>query len=247
MPLHLGIFGTIPGLFFGQIVLGMIMYYALAGASYFYVFVYKKQRYLPDEPLPDAAEMRKARRLSFWNIVGNAVLGTPFHYLIIHGYGKVYYAVADRGWAYYALSFFAFLAITETGVYWAHRWLHHPKLYRFFHIYHHEYRKPHPWASMAFHPVDSFLQAVPHYLTALFMPVHYTVYFGFVTFVMLWTYLIHDRISLVRLGIVNYTAHHTMHHIYNKYNFGQFLTIWDRIGGTHRDPKKETRYAVIHY
>ena len=247
MPLHLGIFGTVPGLFVTQIVGGVISYFLLATMSYYLVFVWGKKRYLPNEPMPDPAEMKKAMRLSIWNVVGNAILGTPFHYFIFKGYGKVYYSVAERGWGYYIFSFFVFLAITETGVYWAHRILHHPILYRFFHVYHHEYRKPHPWVSMAFHPVDSFLQAVPHYLTALIVPVHITIYVGFVVFVMVWTYLIHDRLSFVRLGIVNYTAHHTIHHIYNKYNFGQFLTIWDRLCGTHRDPKKETRYAVMHY
>jgi lathosterol oxidase len=28
-----------------------------------------------------------------------------------------------------------------------------------------------------------------------------------------------------------------MHHLYFNYNYGQFLTAWDRLGGTYRKPK----------
>lgn len=31
-------------------------------------------------------------------------------------------------------------------------------------------------------------------------------------------------------------AHHTIHHSKFLYNYGQFFTFWDRIGGTHMDP-----------
>jgi sterol desaturase/sphingolipid hydroxylase (fatty acid hydroxylase superfamily) len=31
-------------------------------------------------------------------------------------------------------------------------------------------------------------------------------------------------------------AHHTDHHLYFSYNYGQFFTIWDRIGGSFRKP-----------
>jgi len=30
-----------------------------------------------------------------------------------------------------------------------------------------------------------------------------------------------------------------MHHLYFNYNYGQFTTIWDRIGGSYRKPNEE--------
>ena len=39
--------------------------------------------------------------------------------------------------------------------------------------------------------------------------------------------------------IVNSAAHHTMHHLYFHYNYGQFTTLWDRLGGSHKDPDPE--------
>lgn len=243
---YLGIAASWPALLALQFLLGMLMYFGLSALSYWYFFVLRKDHYFPGDARPDPAEMKKAMKLAFWGTLGNAILGTPIQWLVVHGHSKVYYDVAERGWLYYAFSFLLFLFVTETMIYWIHRTLHHPWLYKHIHLYHHEYRKPTPWVSMAFHPLDSFSQAAPHYLCAFLFPVHYTIYIGFVVYVMLWTFFIHDRVSWVRLGIVNYTAHHTLHHIYNKFNFGQFLTVWDRIAGTHRDPKKETRYACMY-
>jgi lathosterol oxidase len=30
-----------------------------------------------------------------------------------------------------------------------------------------------------------------------------------------------------------------MHHLYFNYNYGQFTTLWDRIGGSYRKPNEE--------
>jgi lathosterol oxidase len=246
MPLEfLGIVTSLPGLLVVQCVAGLLLYFSLSALSYWYFFVLKKDKYFAGEEPPDPAEMKKAMRLAVIGTIGNAILATPIQWAAFHGYGKIYYHVAERGWGYYVFSALLFLFVTETIVYWNHRWLHHPYIYKKLHLYHHEYRKPTPWVSMAFHPLDSFAQAAPHYLCAFLFPVHISIYAGFVVYVMLWTFFIHDRVSWFRFGIVNYTAHHTMHHIYNKYNFGQFLTIWDRIAGTYRDPKKEVNYAVL--
>lgn len=35
---------------------------------------------------------------------------------------------------------------------------------------------------------------------------------------------------------INGAAHHTDHHLYYSFNYGQFFTLWDRIGGSHRNP-----------
>ena len=40
-------------------------------------------------------------------------------------------------------------------------------------------------------------------------------------------------------GIINGAACHTMHHLYFNYNYGQFTTLWDRLGGSYRQPNDE--------
>jgi lathosterol oxidase len=242
----LGITLSIPGLFLAQVLGGMALYYALSWLSFQYFFVWRKEHYFPGEPMPDPAEDVQARKLAFWNLIGNAVLGTPFQYWIFHGRGKLYYNVADYGWGYFFASIVIFLLVTEFLVYWAHRILHQRWLYKHLHIHHHLYRKPTPWVSMAFHPLDSWLQALPTYLCALFMPLHISIYCVAFVFLMVWTFFIHDRVSFVRLPFVHYTAHHTLHHIYNKDNYGQYFTLFDRLFGSHREPMDEKKHAVMY-
>ncbi|CAG8700345.1 6574_t:CDS:2 [Gigaspora rosea] len=38
---------------------------------------------------------------------------------------------------------------------------------------------------------------------------------------------------------INGAAHHSLHHLYFNYNYGQYFTLWDKIGGSHRLPGEE--------
>ncbi|MCA9519730.1 MAG: sterol desaturase family protein [Myxococcales bacterium] len=226
---------TVWGIFLFLVISSAILYYALSGLSYWYFFVLKKEKYHPKYKR-NKDEIKMSMKWAMYSLLGNAVLTAPIHYLIDHGYTRVYFNISDFGWGWFFLSALVVLIVTETMIYWIHRWLHHPALYKHIHLKHHQFRKPTPWASVAFHPLDSFAQAFPHHLCAFLFPVHIVVYLSFLSFVTVWAVLIHDRVSFIPWKIVNYTGHHTAHHWYNKYNYGQFFTIWDRIGGTYRDP-----------
>jgi Delta7-sterol 5-desaturase len=226
---------TVLGSFLVLFIGGVSFYLVTSGSSYLYYFRLRKDRYFPNDT-PDPAQMKKERRWAIYSLLGNAVITAPIHHLIVTGRSRVYLDVADHGVGWLVVSALLFLVITETLVYWAHRALHHPWLYKRVHLYHHQFRVTTPWTSVAFHPLDSFAQAAPHHLCAFLFPVHVGVYAGFVLGVTLWSVIIHERVTFVRNGLVNYTMHHTYHHKYNKQNYGQFLTIWDRLMGTHQDP-----------
>merc|ERR1711871_1692136 len=54
-----------------------------------------------------------------------------------------------------------------------------------------------------------------------------------------WTISIHDAHYAVPSAlkhIVNGSAHHTDHHLYYSYNYGQYFTLWDYVGGSYRNP-----------
>ncbi|KAJ8611347.1 hypothetical protein MRB53_038017 [Persea americana] len=60
--------------------------------------------------------------------------------------------------------------------------------------------------------------------------------------------MIHDGEYLVQSEVINSAAHHSVHHLKFHGNYGQFLTLWDRIGGTYREPDaalfaKETKMS----
>lgn len=215
---------------------GLLTYFLVSGVSYLLFFMWGRKRFHPGY-VPDAKENRTARFWGSVSILGNAVLTMPFHWLLSNGWGNLYWDVDDHGWGYLIASMFMYLAVTETMIYWIHRALHSDFLYNWLHKYHHQFRVTTSWVSTAFHPFDSFAQAFPHHLCAFLFPVHAVFYLFMVGLVTVWSVVIHDRVSLVRWKFINYTGHHTIHHWYYNYNLGQFTTIWDRIGGTYKDPE----------
>ena len=227
-------FGTL-GLGLFLFLSGMVLYFVLSGLSYFYFFVVKRQKYVPDF-VPKRTEFWNSIKWAMFSLAGNAVLTTPIEVLIIKGSSRIYFDLDAYPWWWLLVSAALVLVITETLIYWIHRWLHYPWLYKKLHIYHHQFRFPTPLASVAFHPLDSFAQAIPHHLCAFLFPLNVWVYHGFVVLITIWAVLIHDRIAWVPFGFVNHTGCHTAHHWYNKHNYGQFFTFWDKLCGTYRDP-----------
>lgn len=216
-------------------VAGLTLYFALSGLSYLVFFVWGRRRFHPDY-LPDRRANRRAILLAVAGTVGNVVLMLPLHWLIAHGHSRIYWDVSEHGWAWLAVSFVLYLAFTETCIYWIHRGLHARGPYRRLHHRHHEWEDTTSWVSMAFHPVDSFLQALPHHAIGFFVPIHGWMYLSMVSFVSVWAVMIHDRVSFIRWGAINYTDHHTLHHRHYTCNYGQFFTWWDRAMGTYRSP-----------
>ncbi|MCB0501220.1 MAG: sterol desaturase family protein [Bacteroidetes bacterium] len=228
-------FHNLPMMFLFIIINGLLLYFILSGLSYYFFFVKKKDKYHPKyKRKPE--KIKSSIKWAVVSLIGNAVVVAPLHLLILRDQTKIYYNVGDYGIAWLIFSIFLYLFVTETSIYWTHRWLHWKKPYKHLHYYHHQFRLPTPWASVAFHPVDSFAQALPHHLCMFLFPVHIYVYLGFLTFVTVWAVMIHDRVSFINWKVINYTDHHTAHHWYNNYNFGQFFTFWDRLGGTYKDP-----------
>ena len=65
------------------------------------------------------------------------------------------------------------------------------------------------------------------------------VYLALFVIVNIWTVSIHDgdyRVPRLFEPLINGSAHHTDHHLYYNYNYGQYFTLWDRIGGSFRYP-----------
>lgn len=223
---------------------GVGFYFLVSGLSYMIFFVWGRKHFHPNYA-ENKEELRAQMKWGVIGVIGNAAFMLPLTYLMATGHSQAYWDVGERGWLYLVGSLVVYLAFTETCVYWAHRWLHSDVGYKHFHHIHHEWRTTTSWVSMAFHPFDSFLQALPHHLMVFLIPLHGGIYFVMLTFVAVWSVIIHDRVSIVRFGLINYTGHHTLHHWYYTCNYGQFFTFWDRLMGTHMDPAKEEKNPEI--
>ncbi|CAO3587201.1 unnamed protein product [Absidia cylindrospora] len=203
-------------------------------------------------------------------VPGLAILTVPWFVGEIKGYSMLYDGTPQTmyEWCYLIGTVPFFLFITDMGIYWIHRLLHHPLIYKSLHKLHHKWIVPTPFASIAFHPIDGYLQSTPYHIYAFLIPMHKWLYLAMFILVNVWTVLIHDGITLYIEGggntyfnahanlfflgnyfsqsdIINTTAHHTVHHLYFNYNYGQYFTFWDKLGGSHRQPTAEQYDAAL--
>jgi lathosterol oxidase len=224
------------GLVLFQIVAALSIGALLSGASWWYFFVHARDRFNPVYRVDRRAILRSYLWAAL-GITGGTLLAAPLQLLALGGAAQTYYVVGDYGWGYLLLSVVLLLVFTETLIYWIHRALHHRLLFDRIHMCHHQFREPTPWTAFSFHPVDAFSQALPYHIAAFIFPLNIWVYTLMMSIVMVWSVSIHDRVSVLRFPWLNYAGHHTLHHLHADYNYGQYLTFWDRIAGTYRSPR----------
>jgi lathosterol oxidase len=169
-----------------------------------------------------------------------SILTTPFFLAEVRGYAKMYDLADDAPFPLYnLLQFPIFIIFTDFFIYWIHRGLHHPLIYKHLHKPHHKWIMPTPYASHAFHPLDGWSQSVPYHVFPFILPLQKFAYVLLFIFINFWTILIHDGEYVANSPLINGAACHTMHHLFFHYNYGQFTTLWDRLGGSYRQPNKE--------
>lgn len=215
---------------------GLVLYFI--GSTISYNFVFDKRSMNHPKFLRNQLKMEVRQAMEAMPVM--SALTTPFFVGEVRGYTKLYDSPSEAPFPLYNLiQFPLFMAFTDFCIYWIHRGLHHPLVYRRLHKPHHKWIVPTPYASYAFHPVDGWSQSVPYHLFPFLFPLQKVSYLGLFVFVTIWTVLIHDGEYATRSPVINGSACHTLHHLYFNYNYGQFFTLWDRIGGSYRVPPEE--------
>jgi lathosterol oxidase len=129
----------------------------------------------------------------------------------------------------------AAVLVLDAWLYWKHRLLHVRWLFPF-HRGHHGYRDPTAFAGFAVGPVEALLTFWPVVAWAHPLAMHWApLYYGLVAGFILLNFYLHCGIAsrlleatLPRLGI-NTSAFHNRHHANAEVNFGEALTVWDRL------------------
>lgn len=215
----------------------VVLYFLFGTVSYFFIFDHnlkKHPQFLENQVL---REIKYALSSMPWISIPTVML----FFAEVRGYSRLYDNIdsSPYGWFGVILSMISFLFFTDMCIYWIHRFLHHKFLYKHFHKPHHVWKIPTPFASHAFHPVDGFLQSVPYHIYPFLFPLHKGIYLGLYIFVNIWTVSIHDgdyRIPKFLEDVINGSAHHTDHHLFFDFNYGQYFTLWDKIGGSYKHP-----------
>lgn len=144
-----------------------------------------------------------------------------------------------------ALSYGGYLAAIllahDTWFYWTHRAMHHPRLFKSFHRFHHRTVTPTPWTAYSFAISEAFVMVLfmPLWLMAVSTPE--PVIFTFLAIMILRNAIGHAGLELHPRGWASHpllkwistTTHHDMHHAGSfNHNFGFYFTWWDKLMGT---------------
>lgn len=134
------------------------------------------------------------------------------------------------------------ILVIEFAAYWRHRIEHQPGLWRF-HATHHADEALNWMSVLRKHPVSKFLELLVDTLPLLLLGAPAWAIVAAQLIRSWWGYFIHADVpwTLGPLGgVLMSPAAHRLHHIRDETlmggNYGNMLTLWDRLFGTWRDP-----------
>lgn len=189
-------------------------------------------------------QQREAMLRSSLNLsIGGLISGT-FIYALTRGLKTpIYFDVAERGWAYTLLSTVLFFVLVDGLAYYAHRALHARVLFKRIHHFHHRYVATTPFVVTAMHPVEFLIFQAVTFLPLFVIPFHYLSVILVFVYVLVFNIIDHSGVRLQsRIPWQGASTFHDDHHAHFHCNFGQHLSVWDRLHGTLR--RKNRRYGV---
>lgn len=152
---------------------------------------------------------------------------------------------AYGGVPYLLLSAFIYLAVQDSYYYWAHRLMHHPRLFRWMHAGHHRSRQPTPFASFAFDPAEAAVTAWLLPAMTFLIPIHIGVALALLTLITVTAVLNHSGWEVLPQRMIDgpvggqliSATHHSLHHLRFGTNYGLHFRFWDKLMGTDAMPE----------
>jgi lathosterol oxidase len=156
------------------------------------------------------------------------------------GLTRLYSLPQEYGWWYLGFSYLAVLLLQDAFFYATHRLFHHRALYRWFHQGHHRSRRPTPWTSFAFDPLEAVVQALFLVVVVVLLPLHLGTLLAVLSTMTVWAMVNHLGLDHLPLRFPHHwlgrwvigPAHHSVHHRLQHVHYGLYFTFWDRLCGT---------------
>ena len=174
---------------------------------------------------------------SFLNLVLLGFLSSIVLFQFRFGYNQMYENISDHSIAYFIVSIFLMMLIHDTWFYWMHRLMHHPKLYRYFHITHHKSINPTPFSSFSMDWTETLVEFGIFPIIVLIIPMHLTAFSTFVFIAFMFNIIGHLGFEIMPKRLLNSTfgqlinsgTKHNLHHEKFNYNYSYYFTFWDKI------------------
>ncbi|XP_065191712.1 lathosterol oxidase-like [Sycon ciliatum] len=217
-------------LFTLTLLFAFVMYFSVAAVCY--VLLYNRCSSLHPlfKPRQIVSEIR--RTLSTMPFI---VFATSILFLVeVRGYSRLHDGHFWRLWTLVEAATYVFF--TDMAIYFLHRLLHTPRLYAHFHKPHHVWKVPTPFSGQATTAIDSVLLSSPYHIFVFLVPLNKILYLIMFSMINVWTIAIHSGGYNVPQYLHHHvmdSQHHDIHHRLTNYNYGQYFTLWDHIGGTY--------------
>lgn len=237
------------------LVINLLRYFLVAGPAFLIFYVVFKQKWQFKRiqfNFPKTSDYVREVTYSVITVlifVGVALIAFASP---LKEFNLVYTDFAAYGWGWWCMSVLIMIVMHDTYFYWTHRAMHHPALFKTFHLVHHKSTNPSPWASYSFHPLEAVVEASIIFPIAFLVPFHPSALMTFLLFMMIYNVYGHlgfeilpKRFHLHPIGKwLNTSVTHNMHHKYFEKNYGLYFLFWDRLMGT-MHPDYDKKYEEV--
>lgn len=163
--------------------------------------------------------------------------------------GPAIAATWGEGWFWISLGLM--VVAHDAYFYFAHRLMHHPRVFRLFHRRHHKSMNPSPFTAYSFDLGEAAIMGSFVPLWMLTVPTEWSVVGLFVVHQIVRNTLGHSGYELMparadgrpMFDFLTTTTHHDLHHAQAGWNYGLYFTWWDRLMGTEH-PEYHARFAA---
>ena len=91
------------------------------------------------------------------------------------GFMKLYWDFNAHSSVWGGLQLLVLIFFYDAYFYWTHRWMHHPKIYRWVHKTHHKSTDPSPLTIFAFHPLENLIEFLPFLILPMLIPIYWPI------------------------------------------------------------------------
>lgn len=248
------LFNDVAQIWLGNITVDLRRYIIFAVAVWLALWVVLKGvlrlRKIRDDT-PPARQLTQEFFYSVRSIAIFSTVGVSITFLDRLGAYPLAARAATWGPAWFWTSLIAMIVAHDAYVYWTHRWMHHPKLFRNFHRRHHRSHNPSPFTAYSWDIPEALVNAAFVVLWPLILPTPWPVIGLFMLHQIFRNTLLHSGYELTPARAdgrpwfdwLTTTTHHDLHHAQAGWNYAPWFTWWDRWMGTEH-PEYHARYAA---
>lgn len=226
-----------------------IRYLIMAGGAFFLCYILFRERLQWRKIQQKFPAVSDYRRDVFYSLVSIFIFAATsvWTFFVIHPYTNLYDNISDFGLPYYLFTFVWIFFLHDAYFYWAHRLMHHPRLFKIVHLTHHKSNNPSPWTAYAFHPLEALVESGIVTLAAFLLPMHRSAIIIYMVFQIAYNVYGHLGYEIFPANFqrnwfgrwLNTAVAHNMHHRFSTKNYGLWTLIWDRTFGTLHDQYDE--------